>query len=88
MSTQLSDTPAITIAPKPKKNSKRTVEQSYDNLADSNSDGTESEDLEEEVNGEEIKAQMELFGQIMMKQTAIAGVGFAMSLVGLWGDGA
>jgi len=88
MFTQQASTPAITITPKPKKSSNRPVEQSYDTLGDSNSDGTESDDMAEDINGEEIKAQMERFGRSMMKQTAITGVGFAMSLVGLWGDGA
>lgn len=88
MLNQQTSTPAITITPKPKKTSNRPVEQSYDTLGDSNSDGTESDDLAEDVNGEEIKAQMEQFGRRMMKQTAITGVSFAMALIGLWGDGA
>jgi len=83
--------PAIAAPPKTKKTketTKRTVDQSYDTLGDSNSDGTESEVSEEDVNGEEVKTQMEQFGRDMMSKTLITGFGFAVSLVGLWGDGA
>jgi len=64
------------------------VEQSYDTLGDSNSDENESEDLEEEVNGEVIRGQIEGFKTSQMIQAAVSGVAFVMSVVGIWGDGA
>lgn len=73
---------------KQKISEKRTVEQSYDTLGYSTSDETESNASGEDVNGEEVKAQMEQFSLSMMKQTTIAGTAFVMSLIGIWGDGA
>lgn len=88
--TQSQNTRSLKVATKKKKTIKirRSVEQSYENLGDSASDGTESEASEEDVNGEEVKAQMEQFGGRMLIQTIVTGVSFAMSLVGIWGDGA
>ena len=54
---------------------------------DSNSEGTSGEE-EDEVNGEEVRMQMEGFMTGQIVRTAIAGLGFAMSVVGIWGDGA
>lgn len=80
-----------TIAPKPrvKKVSKnRQMDASYEVVGqDSNSEGTSGEE-EDEVNGEEVRMQMEGFMTGQIVRTAIAGLGFAMSVVGIWGDGA
>ena len=66
------------------------MEASYEVLGhDSNSEGTPSEgEMDEDVNGEEVRLQMEGFLKSQLARTAIAGVGFAMSVVGIWGDGA
>lgn len=69
----------------------RQMDASYEVLGhDSNSEGTMSggEEMDEEVNGEEIREQMEGFMTSQLARTLVAGVGFAMSVVGIWGDGA
>jgi len=70
--------------------SSRKMEASYEVLGDSNSEGTMSgcEEVEEEVNGEEIREAIGGFLKDQMVRTVIAGVGFATSIVGIWGDGA
>lgn len=66
------------------------MDASYEVLGhDSNSEATMSgEEMEEEVNGEEVRQQMEGFKLSQIVRTAVAGLGFAMSVVGIWGDGA
>jgi len=66
------------------------MDASYEVLGhDTNSEGTLSgEEAEDEVNGEEVRQQMEGFMTSQIARTVIAGLGFAVSLVGLWGDGA
>lgn len=66
------------------------MDASYEVLgaSDRDSEGTVSETEEEEVNGEEIRERMKGFTTGQLVRTAIAGVGFAMSVVGIWGDGA
>jgi autophagy-related protein 33 len=44
--------------------------------------------MEEDVNGEEVREQMEGFMMTQIVRTVVAGIGFAMSVVGIWGDGA
>jgi autophagy-related protein 33 len=76
--------------PKDRKGKGRQMDASYEVLGhDSNSEGTMSgEEMEEEVNGEEVRQQMEGFKISQIIRTAVAGLGFAMSVVGIWGDGA
>ena len=67
------------------------MDASYEVLgpSDRESEGTMSEaDEGEEVNGEEIRERMKGFTMGQVVRTAVAGVGFAMSVVGIWGDGA
>jgi autophagy-related protein 33 len=75
-----------------KKGKGRQMDASYEVLgavSDKDSEGTVSgEETEEEVNGEEVKEQMEGFMMTQIVRTAVAGIGFAMSVVGIWGDGA
>lgn len=40
------------------------------------------------VNGEEVKKGVESWRARMLVRTVIAGLGFAMGVVGIWGDGA
>jgi autophagy-related protein 33 len=65
------------------------MEASYEVLGDSHSEGTSASDEgEEDVNGEELRSTMEGFGLGQSVRLVLAGVGFAVSLVGIWGDGA
>ncbi|TAQ89535.1 hypothetical protein B7494_g2140 [Chlorociboria aeruginascens] len=68
----------------------RQMDASYEVLGDSNSEGTASSDELEEgiLNGEEVREQMEEFVMSQALRTAVAGLGFAMSVIGIWGDGA
>ncbi|KAF9870039.1 hypothetical protein CkaCkLH20_12519 [Colletotrichum karsti] len=73
------------------------MEASYEVLGDSHSDAaSEGESAaaaaaaEEEraLNGEEVRGEVESFRKTQIVQTAIASVGFLMSVIGIWGDGA
>jgi len=69
----------------------RQMDASYEVLgaSDRESEGTASgEEMEEDVNGEEVREQMEGFMMTQVVRTVVAGIGFAMSVVGIWGDGA
>ncbi|TVY40982.1 Autophagy-related protein [Lachnellula occidentalis] len=78
----------------PKRNNKgkaRQMDASYEVLgaSDRDSEGTVSgEETEEDVNGEDVREQMEGFMKRQIATTVLAGVGFAMSVIGIWGDGA
>jgi len=76
--------------PRDRKGKGRQMDASYEVLGhDSNSEGTMSgEDMDEEVNGEEVRQQMEGFMTGQIVRTVVAGLGFAMSVIGIWGDGA
>jgi autophagy-related protein 33 len=66
----------------------KRMEQSYEVLGETQSDeGFSGEDLEEEINGEEVRSEVEFFVKNQLVQTALAGVGFMMAVVGIWGDG-
>lgn len=65
------------------------MEASYEVLEDSHSEGTSASDEgEQDVNGEELRSTMEGFRFSQSVRLSLAGMGFAMSLVGIWGDGA
>ncbi len=40
------------------------------------------------INGEEVRAAVEVFLKRQIVRTAVSGLAFAMAIVGLWGDGA
>jgi autophagy-related protein 33 len=86
--------PAARVKTVPKRDRKgkgRQMDASYEVLgtSDRDSEGTVSgEEMEEEVNGEEVREQMEGFITGQVVRTVVAGIGFAMSVVGIWGDGA
>jgi len=72
------------------------MEASYEVLGSGGSDahsegsattGEEAEAEEADVNGEEVRAEVEVFLKKQMVRTALAGVGFLLSVVGIWGDG-
>jgi autophagy-related protein 33 len=69
----------------------RQMDASYEVLgvSDRESEGTASgEEIEEDVNGEEVRKQMEGFMMTQVVRTVFAGIGFLMSIIGIWGDGA
>lgn len=72
------------------------MEASYEVVGDvtseegtgSTSGGDDLEAEEEELNGEEVRGEIEDFLKAQRVQTGIASVGFLLSLVGICGDGA
>jgi autophagy-related protein 33 len=71
------------------------LEASYVELgagSDAHSDGSSAADGDEidsgSYNGEEVRAEVDGFRKKQLAQTVIAGVGFLMAVVGIWGDGA
>ncbi|RQM06860.1 hypothetical protein DH86_00000011, partial [Scytalidium sp. 3C] len=78
--------------PKPSREQKgksRQMDASYEVVGDSHSEGTTSgEEVEEEVNGEEVREALKSFMTSQVARTAVAGIGFVMSVIGIWGDGA
>ncbi|KUI68404.1 Autophagy-related protein 33 [Cytospora mali] len=75
----------------------RHMEMSYDVIgSDAHSEASASDGgVEEEaaaadgsVNGEEVRGEVESFLKKQMVSTAVAGLSFAMAVVGIWGDGA
>lgn len=69
---------------------KGRMDSSYEVVGDSHSEGngSTSDEGEEEVNGEEIRSAMEAFKFSQSARAGISALGFAVSVVGLWGDGA
>ncbi|ODA83815.1 hypothetical protein RJ55_02331 [Drechmeria coniospora] len=72
----------------PKKASSRAprMDSSYEVLGDVHSEATSEEDMEN-VNGEDVRAEVETFAKAYVVRTGLAAVGFAMAVLGLWGDG-
>ncbi|RFU25651.1 hypothetical protein B7463_g10679, partial [Scytalidium lignicola] len=67
----------------------RQMDASYEVVGDSHSEGTVSgEEMDEDVNGEEVREALKGFITSQVARTAVAGIGFAMSIIGIWGDGA
>ncbi|KAI5866897.1 hypothetical protein GGS23DRAFT_294335 [Durotheca rogersii] len=70
----------------------KRMEASYEVLSDAHSDegngSASGEELEEDVNGEDVRGEVEYFVRNQVVQTVLAGVGFMMAVVGIWGDGA
>ncbi|KAL2131803.1 hypothetical protein VTI74DRAFT_4604 [Chaetomium olivicolor] len=67
------------------------MEASYEVLgSDAHSEGStgeENEGEEGDVNGEEVRAGVEVFLKKQIVRSAVAGLGFLLSVVGIWGDG-
>ncbi|CAI4216808.1 unnamed protein product [Parascedosporium putredinis] len=93
--------PASSAAASPvrRRQQPRPMEASYDVLGDLQSDGTASASGEEveddhptprqqQQNGEEVTAQIEIFLKERLVQTSLAALSFAISVVGIWGDAA
>jgi autophagy-related protein 33 len=68
----------------------RKLDASYEVVGDLNGEGLSlsDEDIEEEVNGEEVRTEVLRFFTTQTMRAYLAGLGFTVSLVGLWGDGA
>ena len=45
-------------------------------------------DLQASVNGEKVESEMAREKKIQLVRTVVAGLGFMMGVVGIWGDGA
>lgn len=71
------------------------MEASYEVLgaggSDVHSEGSVGEEADSEdvaeVNGEEVRAEVEDFLKKQLVRGALAGLGFVLSVVGIWGDG-
>lgn len=65
------------------------MEASYEVVGDSDTPDSEREsEVEEEVNGEEVRSLMEAYVLGLGIRGFVSGAGFVMSVVGIWGDGA
>ncbi|KAF4594674.1 hypothetical protein GQ602_000287 [Ophiocordyceps camponoti-floridani] len=62
------------------------MESSYEVLGDAHSEGTSEEDIED-LNGEEVRAEVEKLSRGYMARTGFAACGFVLAVVGIWGDG-
>lgn len=68
--------------------SSRTMEASYEVLGDVPSEEAASDEDVEDFNGEEVRAEAEGVARGFAVRTGLAALGFAMAVVGIWGDGA
>ncbi|KAI1273382.1 hypothetical protein F5Y07DRAFT_402411 [Xylaria sp. FL0933] len=71
----------------------RRMEASYEVLGDSHTEESTSsasgdDIVEEDINGEEVRSEVEFFVRNQLVQTAVSGLGLAIAVLGLWGDGA
>jgi autophagy-related protein 33 len=78
--------PTTPVARKPAR-AARNLEASYEVLGDAHSEPASEEDLDD-VNGEEVRAEVEGLVRAYAVRTGLAALGFAMAVVGIWGDGA
>ena len=62
------------------------MEASYEVLGDVHSEAASEEEVED-VNGEDVRIQVESLTRGYLARTGLAALGFAMAIVGLWGDG-
>ncbi|KAG5981461.1 hypothetical protein E4U55_002908 [Claviceps digitariae] len=80
--------PVAAAAQKAKKPSspRARMDASYEVLGDVHSEAASEEEMEE-VNGEEVRVHLEALSRGYLARTGFAAMGFAMAVVGLWGDG-
>ena len=70
----------------------RQIDASYEVLStsggvsDRDSEGSEV-DVEEDVNGEEVRQGVERLVVGSAVKALLSGIGFAMAVIGIWGDG-
>ncbi|KPM38969.1 hypothetical protein AK830_g7595 [Neonectria ditissima] len=70
-----------------KASARARMEASYEVLGDVHSEPASEEDIDD-VNGEEVRADIEGLASGYVARTALAALGFALAVVGIWGDGA
>ncbi|KJZ78329.1 hypothetical protein HIM_02367 [Hirsutella minnesotensis 3608] len=77
------------VAPKPTKktSSRGRMEASYEVLGDVHSEPASEEEIDD-INGEEVRVEVESMARGYIARTGLAALGFAMAVVGIWGDGA
>jgi autophagy-related protein 33 len=63
------------------------MEASYEVLGDVPSEEVASDEDVEDFNGEEVRAEAEGVARGFAVRTGLAALGFAMAVVGIWGDG-
>lgn len=63
------------------------MDASYEVLGDVHSEAASEEEIED-LNGEEVRAQVKSLSRGYLARTGLAAIGFSMAVVGLWGDGA
>ncbi|POR36599.1 Uncharacterized protein TPAR_03287 [Tolypocladium paradoxum] len=78
--------PAAAAGKKPSPRSAR-MEASYEVLGDVHSEATSEEEIDD-INGEEVRVEVESLARGYVVRTGLAALGFAMAVVGIWGDGA
>ncbi|KAM5355879.1 hypothetical protein ACJ41O_002525 [Fusarium nematophilum] len=71
----------------PRPSARARMEASYEVLGDAHSEPASEEDIDD-VNGEEVRAEVEGLARSYVARTALSALGFAMAVVGIWGDGA
>ncbi|KAL6869713.1 Autophagy- protein 33 [Amphichorda felina] len=65
----------------------RNLEASYEVLGDVHSEAPSEEEVDE-FNGEEVRAELDGIARGFLVRAGLATLGFAMAVVGIWGDGA
>ncbi|KAJ3531440.1 hypothetical protein NM208_g8879 [Fusarium decemcellulare] len=63
------------------------MEASYEVLGDVHSEPASEEEIDD-VNGEEVRTEVEGLARTYIARTAISALGFLMAVIGIWGDGA
>ncbi|KAF9765245.1 Autophagy- protein 33 [Fusarium sp. DS 682] len=71
----------------PRQSSRAKMEASYEVLGDAHSEPASEEDIDD-ANGEGVRAEVEGLVHSYTARTALSALGFAMAVVGIWGDGA
>ncbi|KAK0742133.1 hypothetical protein B0T21DRAFT_360669 [Apiosordaria backusii] len=88
--TSKKSSPAAQQKKKNKASARARMEASYEVLGDEQEEETEEDEVlevGEEANGEEVRAKVEEWLKKQVVQVSVLGLGFFMSVVGIWGDG-
>ena len=64
------------------------MDASYEVLGDVQSETASEEELVDDVNGEEVRAEVQSLSRSFATRGGFAAIGFVMAVVGIWGDGA
>ncbi|KAF4988444.1 hypothetical protein FGRMN_9768 [Fusarium graminum] len=78
--------PRVTSSAATRQSSRAKMEASYEVLGDAHSEPASEEDIDD-VNGEGVRAEVEGLARTYIARTALSALGFAMAVVGIWGDG-